>query len=129
MNPIGIDFSRIFADPPEGEPQQAKVSNAEEKDFLAQFLGMLFADSETASFPVQGKSDAVDSGLSIDGEEQEAVEWYDEKDDPIIKGVSLGILLFGVYGLDKLLGEEKYIKGENDEPVKIKRGFLEELFK
>jgi len=46
----------------------------------------------------------------------------------ITKGIAVGAFLAGVYFLDKLLAEEKYVKDENDQWIMMKKGIFDELF-
>jgi hypothetical protein len=47
--------------------------------------------------------------------------------DIVAKGIAMGTFLAGVYFLDKLMGEEKYVKDENDQWILMKKGILDEL--
>lgn len=48
--------------------------------------------------------------------------------DKVAKGIAVGAFLAGVYFLDKLLADEKYVKDENDQLVKVKRGIIDDIF-
>jgi hypothetical protein len=47
--------------------------------------------------------------------------------DIVAKGIAMGAFLAGVYFLDKLMGDEKYVKDENDQWILMKKGILDEL--
>ena len=48
--------------------------------------------------------------------------------DIVTKGIAMGTFLAGVYFLDKLMGDEKYVKDENDQWILMKKGILDDLF-
>ena len=48
--------------------------------------------------------------------------------DKIVQGIAVGTFLAGVYFLDKLLADEKYVKDENGNWVNIRKGLFDELF-
>ncbi len=52
----------------------------------------------------------------------------DQDADKIAKCIALGAFLAGVYFLDKLLADEKYVKDQNDQLVKVKVGILDDIF-
>jgi hypothetical protein len=47
--------------------------------------------------------------------------------DPVKKGIALGTLAVGVYALDRILAEEKTYVLKNNQQIKVKKGFLDDL--
>jgi hypothetical protein len=47
--------------------------------------------------------------------------------DPVKKGIAIGTLAVGVYALDRILAEEKTYVLKNNQQIKVKKGFLDDL--
>jgi hypothetical protein len=70
------------------------------------------------------EDDKIDGELNI---EPGIVKKLELEDDPLKKGIGIGGLVFGLYMMDRMLGEEKIIYISENKRIKVKKGFLEEF--